>query len=279
MSQVLRPDKIGQLTHSAGNIIMAASAASPAYLTVGGRQFTITSNLSVALPSMTANTRYQVFAVQSGGVVSLAISQNENSVGPAGFLSWKLVGSLYSNGLVSVGFGSFVNIKGVPSTVDIPFTFTMSTGSWSVLTGHWSRVGETIICRMNGTNTAAGSGIYSASLPFNVNNSKVTTTTALSNGTTTGQIDTILGSFYYEASGGAAMGASGFVILPALPPYGVVFFASTGFSSSSLSTSGNTFTDRYTGYGSGASNAVNSRFGANFKYPATVLSNTPIEDL
>jgi hypothetical protein len=116
MSQVLRPDKIGQLTHSAGNIIMAASAASPAYLTVGGRQYKVVSQLSVALPTLAANNRYQVFAVVSGGNPILVISQNENSVGPAGFASWKLVGSFYANGLVVVGFGGFVNIEGVPQT-------------------------------------------------------------------------------------------------------------------------------------------------------------------
>jgi hypothetical protein len=114
MGQVLRIDKIGTLSHSAGNILMAASVSNPAYLTIGGQQFKVTSQLSVALPAMSANTRYQVFAVQTAGVVSLVISLNENSVGPVGYSRWKLVGSLMANGALSVSFGSFINISGTP---------------------------------------------------------------------------------------------------------------------------------------------------------------------
>jgi hypothetical protein len=171
MGQVLRQDKTGQLTHSAGNIIMAASVASPAYLTIGGRQYTVTSNLSVALPSMTANTRYQVFAVQSGGVVSLVISQNENSVGPAGFLSWKLVGSLYSNGMSPVAFGSFVNIKGTPQTENpIPYNLVIggtvaapTLGATAINRAFWSRSGIFHSSRFDLRMTSggsAGNGIY-----------------------------------------------------------------------------------------------------------------------
>lgn len=127
MAQKLRDDKIGQLTHSAGNITMAASMANPAYLTIGGQQYKVTSNLVVALPAMSANTRYQVFAVLNAGVVELRISQNENSVGPAGFSRWKLVGSLIANGMSPVTFGSFVNIKGSPSTNAVDW---LPTGTW-----------------------------------------------------------------------------------------------------------------------------------------------------
>lgn len=145
MGQKIFEDKIGQLTHSAGNIYMAASSASPARLTIGGRQYKITSQLSVALPSMTANTRYQVFAVQSGGVVSLVISQNENSVGPAGYTSWKLVGSLYADGMSPVAFGSFLDIKNVPTSgwiSDLPST--QGFGALSTPSFRWKRMGDTL---------------------------------------------------------------------------------------------------------------------------------------
>lgn len=114
--QVLRTDKIGTLSHSSGNIIMSASVSNPAYLTIGGRQYKITSNLSVALPAMSANNRYQVYAVQTAAVVSLVISQNENSVGPSGYGGWKLVGSLLANQGSPVAFGAFITIKGKPTT-------------------------------------------------------------------------------------------------------------------------------------------------------------------
>lgn len=116
MGQILFQDKIGALTNSGSNILMAASSSAPAYLTIGGQQYAVTSQLSVAKPSLTANARYQVFAVQSAGVVSLVISQNENSTGPAGFSSWKLVGCFRANGLASVAFGSFINIVGIPKS-------------------------------------------------------------------------------------------------------------------------------------------------------------------
>ncbi len=112
MAQKIRDDKIGALSHSAGNILMAASIASPAYLTIGGQQFKVTTQLSVAVGSLTANTRYQIYAVQSAGVVSLVISLRENSLGPVGYSRWKLVGSILSNYLGA--FGAFINIKGVP---------------------------------------------------------------------------------------------------------------------------------------------------------------------
>jgi hypothetical protein len=152
MSQKLRNDKIGQLTHSAGNINMIASSANPAFLTIGGQQYKVSSTLVVALPSMTANSRYQVFAVQSGGVVSLVISQNENSVGPVGYSRWKLVGSLYSNN--TLVFGSFVNIKGVPVTNEIPYTPALTSSGGGNITlnatgvinpsGFWMRNGNQV---------------------------------------------------------------------------------------------------------------------------------------
>ena len=114
MAQKIRDDKIGALSHSAGNILMAATNALPAYLTIGGQQYKITSQLSVALPAMTANGRYQIYAVQSAGVVSLAISSNENSAGPSGYLGWKLLGSLTADG--SSAFLSFNSIKSPAAT-------------------------------------------------------------------------------------------------------------------------------------------------------------------
>jgi len=111
MGQKLRDDKITILSHSAGNIILASGA----YLTIGGQQYVTSSQLIVALPVMTASTRYFIYAVLSGGVPALVISQNVNSVGPVGFTSWKLVGALFADGSVTPVFGAFINIKGIPA--------------------------------------------------------------------------------------------------------------------------------------------------------------------
>ena len=102
------------LVKSGSNIVLPASTVSIAYLKVGGRALSLTSQLSVAIPALTANTRYQVFCVAPLGVPALVVSTNENSVGPVGYASWKLVGSFYADGLASVGFGSFVTITGAP---------------------------------------------------------------------------------------------------------------------------------------------------------------------
>lgn len=160
MAQKLRDDKIGILQHSAGNIQMLASLSNPAYLTIGGQQYKVTSTLVVALPAMSANTRYQVFAVQSGGVVSLVISQNENSVGPAGYTRWKLVGSLQSNGLSPVAFGSFISIDGVPRTGRIAFNLQNNSqgfGTFSTMDSYYEIDGGFINLNMSmtiGTRTA-----------------------------------------------------------------------------------------------------------------------------
>lgn len=173
MAQKLRDDKIGQLTHSAGNITMAASLSNPAYLTIGGQQYKVTSNLTVALPAMSANTRYQVFAVLNAGVVELRISQNENSVGPAGFNRWKLVGSLYANGLSSVAFGSFVNISGVPESLEFEYTPVWNNvvlGTGPIQTGSLRRKGsvaEIKVLLQLGTGGSV-SGFIGTSLPTNL---------------------------------------------------------------------------------------------------------------
>jgi len=169
MAQKLRDDKIGTLQHSAGNIQMIASLSNPAYLTIGGQQYKVTSTLVVALPAMTSLTRYQVYAVQSGGVVSLVISQNENSVGPAGYTRWKLIGSLMANGLTSVSFGSFINIKGAPMSLPVDFTPT-GTHNNCTYTGKLTRNGAKadLNCLLSYTGTPTLTELH-VNLPFTVN--------------------------------------------------------------------------------------------------------------
>jgi len=120
MGQRLFEDKITNLSESGGTITLAAGAR----LTIGGQQYITNSALNVAVDVTSANVRYQVFAVLSGGAVILVTSQNENSVGPVGEDAWKLVGSYYTDD--SIAFGSFVNIKGRPVTSPIPYSLVLS---------------------------------------------------------------------------------------------------------------------------------------------------------
>lgn len=136
MGQKFRDDKIGTLSHSGGNIVMSASTSNPAYITIGGQQWKVTSSLTRSIATdvtMSANSLYMVYAVRNGGNTELRISSNVNSVGPSGFTSWKLIGAFYSNGLVSVAFGSFVSIDGRPVSsawaVDPQMGSTQSSGT------------------------------------------------------------------------------------------------------------------------------------------------------
>lgn len=148
-------DKIGTLSESSGTITMQASV-----LTIGGQQYNETSALTVAATLAAKNTRYQIYAVRSGGNTILVVSSNENSVGPAGYTAWKLVGSYYANGASTPAFGSFVNITGIPKSEK---TFYVQETSGGTLTGgtnaSWRRDGEKIIATFDQGMTMSGSGI------------------------------------------------------------------------------------------------------------------------
>jgi len=129
---------IGSLSESGGTVTLADS-----HLRIGGQGYQ-TGSLDLALGTMTANTRYQIYAVVSSGSVILVKSTNENSVGPAGYDSWKLVGSLYSEAADT--FGSFVNIEGMPTSDWIPFTPTVNAhlGTLANVNMQYRRVGNVI---------------------------------------------------------------------------------------------------------------------------------------
>ena len=124
MGQILQKDKIGAISEAAGDITLQASV-----LTIGGQQYTtgILSRTIATDVTLVANTRYQIYAVISAGVVVLRVSINENSVGPAGFNGWGLVGSFYSNG--SSAFGTFKAIKGNGRVSNIKWTDAATNGT------------------------------------------------------------------------------------------------------------------------------------------------------
>ena len=100
----LGSDTIGSLSQGSGTFTLAASR-----LTIGGQQYK-TSALSVT-PTLAANTMYCLYVVLSSGVLTLVSSTNVNSVGPAGFSSWKLVGAYVTNYLSA--FTRFLPIEGI----------------------------------------------------------------------------------------------------------------------------------------------------------------------
>lgn len=179
MGQRLKEDSIGSLSHSAGIITLQASR-----LTIGGQQY-VTSALSRTISSdvtLVTSTRYMIYAVVSSGVVVLRISTNVNSVGPAGFSSWKLVGAFYSDGLASPAFGSFVNITGVPVTDWISYlpvwgsTGTQPTLGNGTIAGKYKLIGDSqeVHFELNvGSTSTNGTGGYTFSLPFTADPAKM----------------------------------------------------------------------------------------------------------
>ncbi len=175
MGQVLLKDKIGLLSESAGTITLEASR-----LTIGGQQYE-TPSLNVSANVSIVNTRYQVYAVRSAGNTILVVDANENSGGPVGFDAHKLVGSYYTNGLASIGFGSFVNIQGVPTTNKIDY---LPTGDWDTAvtyTGFWSRTGDELEADSDVLVTGTpgpGAQIFDLPVNFLVDFNKITSSAA-----------------------------------------------------------------------------------------------------
>lgn len=137
MGQVLQKDRIGALSESSGTITLGSSV-----LTIGGQQY-VTSALNVSATLAAANTRYQIYAVLNSGVVELVVSTNENSVGPVGYVAWKLVGSYLSASIGS--FSSFISITGIPEMKNwAPIALTSPEGSWT------TNVEYTVLAKIKG---------------------------------------------------------------------------------------------------------------------------------
>jgi|GEM_PF-2686904 len=168
MGQKLYTDRIGALSFSTPNVLLAASI-----LTIGGQQY-VTSALSVSVPVMTANTLYMVYAVQTAGVVSLVISVNVNSVGPTGYSSWKLVGAFYTDGTVSPTLGTFVTIDGVP-TAQTPVTVTLTVSNIPLTSQSFKmrRVGDKAWIEGYCVASGAATGNIQFALPFVPDTSKL----------------------------------------------------------------------------------------------------------
>jgi hypothetical protein len=276
MGQKFKDDKIGTLSHSSGTITMTGSSST--YLTIGGQQYQVTSNLSRLISTdvtMAANTRYQIYAVVSGGALALRISANENSVGPAGFTSWKLVGSLMANQAAT--FASFLNIRGIPSSSlysDGPLSLT-STGGGAAKGGTivrdillTQRIGNMVFHRMEyrqSTAGTAGSGFYVINLPFDIDSQVSTSTDVTAN---------------YTAPAGVQASAWGEGTITDSTSRGHMWFRPYDTNSFTAETEvAFTGANLWGPSGSYAMNNANYTFAGTITYPVQGWSNTPIEDL
>lgn len=255
IGEIQRPN---QISHNAGIITVANLLAK-----IGGRTFfksSLTRTIATDV-TLVANTRYQVFAVESGGAVQLRISPNENSVGPAGFTAWDLIGSFQANGLGSVAFGAFINIDGVPKFSNVPVTPTL-TGFGVPTTTDFSydRLGADLIFRgtwTSGTTTAVEPRI---SLPGVTHVQRPTNWSP--------------GYFARNNAGGAANSKGGPLLFQSNSAFGYVLF----------SESGNVWSGNNSQWNLIESNATTLFAATDFSYLELVTqvnewSNTPIRDL
>lgn len=259
MGQKLQDDKIGILSHNTGIITMAASTVIPGYLTIGGQQYRITSNLTRTIAtdvSMAANTLYMIYAVISGGSVVLRISSNVNSLGPSGFTSWKLIGSFYSNGLSSVAFGSFVNIDGDPTTEGVSFDPVINnlSGFTNTPQGRWWRKGKYFYTRISLLKN--GSGGVGATFSIN---SIFTLDTSQDPSTSAGSNVNIGHALNFNVDGAAGFDAQ----------IGCTYVSNTYRCINRLSGAVLAATDF----------SANAELTLNIDYPATDFSNKSIKDL
>jgi len=172
MPSIRKQEKIGALTN-VGNVISLAASV----LNVGGQQYTTTSNLTMTASGLTSNGLYMIYAVVESGAVKLVQSANVNSVGPAGYSAWKLVGAFYATWNGSISFGGFVNIEGVPESG----LYLMGTTTWTanniaptkgtIVFDQFigQRKGSLFLGEMNYAHSTAGvanSGDYFLAIPF-----------------------------------------------------------------------------------------------------------------
>ena len=104
-SNVMVPDSI---SHSSGTVSVVFG----------------TTTYTLVLSGLSSNTRYQIYLVPGGTLVQ---STNENSVGPAGYTSWILVGAFYADAATSVG--GFLNLLESPKAYMGTETFVPTTGT------------------------------------------------------------------------------------------------------------------------------------------------------
>lgn len=143
------------LTHNAGQIEAEFSAAT----------------YNVSLSGLTANTLYFLYTRKVSNVASLVYTTTVPSTYRVSFPDAVLVGAFYSNGLASVGFGSFVDIENQVETQD--WISAAVTGSYTTNTTYtclWKRSGQDILLDIliSFSGTPTPSVAASVNLPSNL---------------------------------------------------------------------------------------------------------------
>lgn len=270
MAQKLFDDKIGLISHSGGIISLAASR-----LTIGGQQY-ITSQISRTISSdltMTATNQYMVYAVRNSGNTELRISSNVNSIGPAGFSSWKLVGAFLTNS--SSAWGAFVTIEGVPTsetfllgTISITATTTPPTKGTTLQDAHYvQRVGDRLIgtfkYRQNAAGSA-GSGSYVIQTGFTIDTGKVLTGNV-------GGAEAPVGDSFFTGGGANPIYNGNSTVLAS--PLGIIM---SGQQNGDV-------VNTYDQFGTSAASTTfantNQEWGGDYNVPISTWSRIPLKDL
>ena len=182
MGQFFGIEKIAQPTFGSGTITLP-----PSEFRIGGQGYRTTSNLTVSVGSPVSFTLYYVYAVISAGSPILVISTNVNSVGPATYTSWRLVGAYYSTGDTVPVFGSFVNITGVPNSGKISYLPVITgLGTCTGISGYVVRSGILADVQMAWTNGTPTAVTVQLSLPFTLSSTIAAGYNPVGIGTNTG---------------------------------------------------------------------------------------------
>jgi hypothetical protein len=163
MGQRFFSDRIGALSHNAGVITLGDSR-----VTIGGQQYK-TGALQLTLSGLAAHSTYMLYVVLSAGVLTLVSSTNVNSVGPAGFTSWKLVGAFLAS--ETPAFGAFVNIEGKPSTQgNMAWTPSNASGFGTISSPNmnFARDGRWLVCDFRFTTGTVAASTAFLTLPTNL---------------------------------------------------------------------------------------------------------------
>lgn len=192
MSQFFGSENIAKLIKSGSTTVQLVAGSN---IRVGGQFYKLANTLSCDLStsgiggldtgSIAVNKLYMIYAVVNGSnQIELIASLNVNSIGPTGYISWKLVGALLSDYQSQIG--STVTIEGVPTSdvfADGPIPITGVTtdptkGTIVRDTIRWGQIGDKMEIHFEYEQSAGGStgsGTYLLELRggFAIDSSKI----------------------------------------------------------------------------------------------------------
>ncbi len=154
---------------------------------------------NVNLSGLSAMTLYYLYIRKVSGVTSLVYVTTAPQAMRASFSDAVLIGAFFADGLTSVGFGSFVNIEGVPTSNVFNY---QGSGNWTytLYTSRARVVGDKIELNQTVQFTGAPtSGVFAPNLPTNLSmaSTKLSSTTGFNyDSNLPGRAKMIVGSAY-----------------------------------------------------------------------------------